>query len=408
VLPLPGLKRHRGERHDRKQRGLEASLHVHAVLGIEEELSSRDIHQIIRDMNNRGTTVVRPKSSKGAVASGRVHLSPLRGIPAVLEQLGVQSAAVLDAAGIRYEDFADPLHSEPFDKVDRLLGACVARTGCQHFGLLLSPHVELRSFGIVGRLARHAATVGDALRELTQYFALHDSGGSIRLAVTGDTATLSYGIHVTGIRNADQIYDFAVAGMCNVLRELCGPDWRPVVTLLPRRRPADIRPYRDVIQSPLRFDALQAAVAFQAQYLERPVPEADTLLHEVLDSRVAAETAGLDPVFHGDVRRAIRDLLAAGRCSRAAVARRLGLHERTLGRRLHAVGTTFQELLDATRAEIARQLLHDTRSTVARVARALGYSDPTAFTRAFRAWTGLTPREFRARFDADRGPGPSR
>jgi AraC-like DNA-binding protein len=72
------------------------------------------------------------------------------------------------------------------------------------------------------------------------------------------------------------------------------------------------------------------------------------------------------------------------------------MHERGLGRRLQATGTTFQHLLDDTREAIARQLLRDTHVPVARVATALGYGDPTVFTRAFARWTGHTPSDFRA------------
>jgi AraC-like DNA-binding protein len=85
-----------------------------------------------------------------------------------------------------------------------------------------------------------------------------------------------------------------------------------------------------------------------------------------------------------------------GECCREAVARRLNLHPRTLVRRLQESGTTYQILLDEMRAQTAKQLLHDTRSPVSRIAASLGYGDPTVFTRAFRRWTGLSPREFRA------------
>jgi AraC-like DNA-binding protein len=324
-----------------------------------------------------------------------VRISPLRGIPAVLESFGVASAPLLRAARIRKEDFEDPFRSEPFDRLDRLLGACVSRTGCDHFGLLMSQYVDLAAFGIIGRLARHSTSVGSALAELTKYFSLHDGGGSIRLSVKEDLAILSYGIHVPGVRNADQVYDLSVAAMCRILAELCGPEWRPVVVLLPRRRPADIQPYRNVLRAPLRFDSLQAAVAFPVSFLSRPVPASDALLHQLLEARAAADSTGADADFRGEVRRAIRDLLAAGRCSRFATAEHLGLHERTLGRRLQSAGTTFQEMLDSTRAEMARQLLQDTRLPIARVAAALGFSDATAFTRAFRTWAGVTPRSFR-------------
>jgi AraC-like DNA-binding protein len=101
-------------------------------------------------------------------------------------------------------------------------------------------------------------------------------------------------------------------------------------------------------------------------------------------------------MLHGDVRRTIRLLLPACQCSRADVAKRLAIHPRTLGRRLQESGATFQALLDDMRAQIANQLLLDTRLPVARIATSVGYEDPTIFTRAFARWTGRTPSEFRA------------
>lgn len=359
-------------------------------------LSACDIRQTIRDMRNPPASRASPSQARTTWAA-RVRISPLRGIPKLLEDFGVASGPVLRAARIRREDFENPFHSEPFDRIDRLLDKCVARTGCRHFGLLLSQHVDLSAFGIVGRLARHSASVGQALSELAKYFSLHDSGGSIGLSIKGDVAFLSYGIHVPGLKNADQVYDFSVAVMCNLMVELCGPDWRPVVAHLPRRRPADILNYRQIIRAPLRFDSLQAGIAFPADCLGRSVPTADAVLHQLLETRAAADTAGADAPFHSEVRRAIRMLLGSGSCSRSATANHLGVHERTLNRRLQSSGTTFQELLDSTRSEMAKQLLHDTSLSVGKVAAALGYSDATAFARAFRTWTGSTPRTFRVR-----------
>jgi AraC-like DNA-binding protein len=168
--------------------------------------------------------------------------------------------------------------------------------------------------------------------------------------------------------------------------------------LLPRKRPADIRPYRQHFAAPLRFDSVIAAVVFPESHLSRPIVDADPLLHRLLFDNAELAIAATDPMLHIDVRRTIRQLMNR-QCSRAEVARRLGMHERTLGRRLQASGTTFQRLLDETRLDMALQLLRDTRVQVARVAAALGYRDPTVFTRAFTRWTGLTPSQFRAELD---------
>jgi AraC-like DNA-binding protein len=351
-------------------------------------------------MPRRDTSAQREAAK--AAAAARTHLGPFRGVPDLLAAMGIPWEPILRSARITREDLDDPERSAPFDRVDRLLGECVACSGCRHFGLLIGQGVDLRSFGIPGRLALTAPTVGDALTALARHFVLHDSGGSPRVAVNEGTAILSYGIHVPGVRNADQVYDLSVAAMCNILRQLCGSEWRPDFVTLPRERPRDIRSYRDVLQSPLRFNALQAAVVFPSHWLTRPLPDADAFLYRLLESRAVQEAADRDPLLSRETRRAVHELMQSGDCSRAAVAGKLGLHERTLGRRLQAAGTTFRQLLDATRGDVAKQLLLDTRSPIGRIAESLGYTDATAFTRAFRGWTGMTPREFRTRSRPDR------
>lgn len=328
--------------------------------------------------------------------AARSRTTALRGLPQVLDKFGVPVDPILRTAGLRREDLEDPERSATFGDIDRLIGLCVRKTKCAHLGLLLGECVNLQTFGVVGRVSRNASTVGAALRELASFFLLQDSGGTLSVSIHDGTVTFSYGIHVPGLHHLDQMYDLSVAAMANVMRQLCGADWRADYVLLPRRRPADIRPYREHFIAPLRFDSTLAGITFPEKLLSQRISDADFFLHARLIERAATDLAQAGPAELIDVRRAIRVLLMARRCSRGSVARQLGLHERTLGRRLQATGTTFQRLLNETRAEIAKQLLRDTRVTVARVGTSLGYEDPTVFTRAFTRWTGKTPREFRA------------
>jgi AraC-like DNA-binding protein len=345
-----------------------------------------------RDRDSRPAGV--PQSLRAPAA--RTRLTALRGLPPVLESFGVACEPILKTARLTRADLEDPERSAPFADLDRLVGLCVRETKCAHFGLLMGQYINIQTFGVAGRVARNAPSVGAALNDLAGYFVLHDNGGSINVSIHEGSVTFSYGIHVTGLRNSSQVYDLAVAAMVNVLRQLCGQTWRPDAVLLPRRRPENIRPYRDYFLAPLRFDSILAAIVFPEHCLTQPIADADPLLRTLLADNASTAIARRDPIMHGDVRRAIRLLLLPRQCSRAEVARRLGLHERALGRRLQATGTTFQRLLDDTREEIARQLLCDTNIPVARVAAALGYGDATVFTRAFTRWTGHTPSEFRA------------
>jgi hypothetical protein len=116
------------------------------------------------------------------------------------------------------------------------------------------------------------------------------------------SVTFSYGVHVTGLRNGDQVYDMAVAAMVNFLRQLCGSTWRPDAVLLPRRRPANIRPYRDYFLAPLRFDSLPAAIVFPEHLLTQPIVDADPLLRTLLAENASTAISRRDPVMHGDVR----------------------------------------------------------------------------------------------------------
>ncbi len=360
----------------------------------------RDSESIIRDMGTyAGSARGKQSQRREAGLPAMVHLTPLSGIPEVLEHFGVRSEPVLEAAGITREQLRDPEASASFSVVNELLCTCARRTRCPHLGLLLSAYANLRSLGIAGRLARNADTVGTALKDLTTYFALHDSGGSLSLAISGDATIFSYGIHVAGVRNFDHAYDLSVGIMSNILRELCGPDWQPDRVFLPRPRPPDTRPYQNFFNAPIHFNAMQAGLAFQASWLARPVVDSDAVIYELLKHEVSADRVGNNPMLYMEVRRAIRRLLPHGQCSRGDVARCLDLHERTMGRRLQSAGTTFQRLLDTTRSEMAKQLLHDTSKPVGEIGALLGFKDPTVFTRAFRRWTGRTPREFRNHID---------
>ena len=346
----------------------------------------------------RGGRRRRPAGSPRPAAestTARAHTAALRGLPLVLKRFGVPTEPILQAVNLRLADLNDPDHSTSFADLDRLLGLCIRRTKCGHFGLLVGQYIDLQLLGVAGRLARNAPSVGAALQELAAFFALHDSGGSLRLAIHEGRVTFGYGIYVPGLAHTHQLCDLAVAAIANVMRQLCGTDWKPDVVLLPRERPADIRPYRQHFAAPLRFDSVIAAVVFPESHLSQAIADADPLLHRLLADSAEAAIAATDPILHTEVRRTIR-LLMHRQCSRGQVARRLGMHERTLGRRLQASGTTFQRLLDETRLDMARQLLRNTRVPVARVAAALGYHDPTVFTRAFARWTGQTPSRFRA------------
>ena len=134
---------------------------------------------------------------------------------------------------------------------------------------------------------------------------------------------------------------------------------------------------------------------FSRDWLDVGQPGADAELQRLLQKQI-----DVLEVKHGDefpeiVRGVLRSALVTGHASAGQVAARFSMHTRTLSRRLEDFGTGFQELVDEGRFEIARQMLEDTKLDVGQIAASLGYARASAFSRAFRRWSGTTPALWR-------------
>ena len=317
-------------------------------------------------------------------------------ILAVLDSFGVDPRDVLNEAGIDPAMFEDPGNLITYAARDRLFKHCVAKTGCPHFGLLVGQRMDLSSFGLVGLLMKTSPTVGDALRNLVNFLHLHSQGAVAALGLDDDLAVLTYDAFESGLEATDQTGDGAVAMMLNMLRTLCGPEFRPKEASFTHRRPDDIEPFRKLFRVPLYFDAKHYALVFSRDWLAVQPPGADNELQhfvrEQIDNREA--THSLD--FPDQVRSVLRSALMVGQCSEEQIALLFSMHSHTLSRRLEADGTSFHELVDECRFEIARQMLKDTSLSVAQIGAALCYSRSSSFIRAFRRWSGTTPAKWRA------------
>lgn len=326
-----------------------------------------------------------------------VRIGTAQAVPEVLRALGVDPVEVLAKAGVEPALFDDPDSRISFAKRSHLIQLCVARTGCAHFGLLVGAQGGLHSLGLVGLLIKYSPDVGTALSALTRHLHHHGHGGVVTLSQYQDMATLGYQVYLPACEATDQIGDAAVAIMFNILRSLCGPDWKPSEVLFAHRCPDDVGPFHRLFEAPLRFDAEQNAMVFKADDLERGLSTSDPALHRLLRQQVdALETWGADDLPR-QVRRVLRAALANGHSGVDDVAATFAMHSRTLSRRLRAFGTSFRVLVDEARFETARQMLEQSTMDVRQIALLLGYADASAFTRAFRRWSGATPASWRAK-----------
>ena len=324
-----------------------------------------------------------------------VRIGTLMALPAVLRSLGANPVEVLAEVGYDLTLFDDPDNRITYTARNHLFAHCVTRTSCQHLGLLIGRQTGLDSLGMVGLLVKYSPDVGTALRNLVRCLHLHVRGAVTSLETDGDTASLSYEIYQPGVEATTQIGDGAVAIMYNIMRTLCGPDWKPAEVRFAHRKPDDVRPFRQFFRSSLRFDTEQNAVVFAADWLDLRLTEADPELRRLLQQQIDVLEVTYGDDLPGQVRSVLRTALLTGHARSDQVAALFSIHSRSLSRRLKGFGTSFQELLDEGRFEIARQMLEDTRMEVSQIAMTLDYADASAFTRAFRRWSGTTPAQWR-------------
>ena len=319
-------------------------------------------------------------------ASQRV--GPLAEIPGLLRGFGCDPAEVMSNAGLDADSCDAPESRIPFIAVGRLLHECAVKTGCERFALVVGQRMRLSQLGLPGQLLRHSPTLGAAIRTFAVYQHLNTEGMAKFLLERDGMATLGTVVYQKGTEHVDQIYDIDLAATLTVIRELCGRRWSPERVLISHTKPVDAVFYRRFFQAPCRFDSERTALLFPAAILDQTLPSGDAGRLRALEAQGRARSDfGL--VFR--LRRALRTLLVAEAVSGDEVARLLSMHRRTLNRRLRGEGTTFQELLDEVRFEAACQFLDASRIPITEIASSLGYAETSAFSRAFRRWSGASP-----------------
>ncbi|HBB23517.1 MAG TPA: AraC family transcriptional regulator, partial [Pseudomonas sp.] len=186
------------------------------------------------------------------------------------------------------------------------------------------------------------------------------------------------------------------AGCLTFCRWLTGDALRPLEVCFQGPQPADLEPYRQLFQAPLRFGAPRYALLFREADVNTPLPTANEALAQLHD-RFAGEYLSrfADSRVMHRARQILCRLLPQGEPRREAVAQALCLSERTLQRRLQEEGGSFQQLLDDTRRDLAEQYLAQPDLAPLEIAYLLGFADPSNFYRAFKRWFGVTPGEYR-------------
>lgn len=332
----------------------------------------------------------------GVVAKGMVRVGTMMPALDLLREHGVEVDRTLAEFGLDEAYLEDPDNTVPYAILGLFVRRCAQLTGIPHFGLLIGRRLNASMLGPVGFLVGSAPNVRPALNELARHFHLHNPNAAVDVVEDDNFVALRFTLLLPRMDGWEHILDAAMGTAFNLVRKLCGTGWKPGEVRLAHERPTDVAPYLEFFGPNVQFDADESAVVFASKWLDTPVATADPMLHIAMAKRVRELELTKSEDLVSQVRRMLPSLIAARTGSIGIVAKLLDLSVRTLNRRLADECTTFVRLRDEARHTAACQLLERTRMQASEISDRLGYSNPSAFTRAFERWSGKGPSEWRA------------
>ncbi|WP_120512192.1 AraC family transcriptional regulator [Photobacterium salinisoli] len=306
----------------------------------------------------------------------------------------VKVGPLIREAGLPSDVFTHPEHLILFRRFTRLMTLAQLRFNIPLVGLKFGLYQGTAAIGPLFHLISNAQNVEQALHELINNFYLHSEGAEIRLVETDDLVVLCYNPSLEIDDDVAPITEVAIGVGLRLLQLFFGKQWKPKHIFFQHLPLASVTEYDAVLQQTPDFNSLYNGLGFERQWLKQPLVNADPSLHRLVKQHIQRlEDVTLDKIPE-QVRRVLYGLLPNGKGSLTDVAQFMMLSSRTLQRYLKDEGTSFKIILEETRKKMATRYLRESNMSLTQLAEVLGYADNVAFSRAFCAWFGLTPRQW--------------
>jgi AraC-like DNA-binding protein len=329
----------------------------------------------------------------------------VKGVADMFASQGVDVPSLFEAAGLDIELLEKPDARFSADDITRLWDLAVTRSGRPALGLDRELAARYVNFDVVGYAMLSSPTLRAGLESFARYLSLISDAATFEVQPERRGAWLILGHMGNTLRIPRQRQEYGLLALLMACRWLTRREVRPLAVESIFPEPADFHPYRMAFECPLRFDQPATRMLLATSDLESAIPSRNAsmyALHErVMEDRLASlgNARTSYRVSEEIVRR-----LHQGEPRREEIAASLALTDRTLQRRLHAEKTSYQQLLDEARRELARKYLADEHYSLGQVADLLGFVDQSNFFRATKRWFGMPPGQYRQKLAAA-GPG---
>lgn len=320
------------------------------------------------------------------------------GVVKFIERLGGDVDRIFGNAGIAPDLAGEPTLKLKLSSYCNLFEEASRRTQNDNFGLWFGNQFQPRDLGMWGYAIVSSPTLGAALENLVGLFPYHQESSTMRLVTApNNMARLEYQIRSPEILERRQDAELSLGMFLNVFRECCGPHWTPEEVHFEHPRPQLWKEHQTAFDAPIYFSQPTNALIFQPALLERPMPHRDlrlmAMMQTCLESLGSSRSAG-EGLFDR-VRAAIRVKLPNGYPSLERIAAELRVQPAAVQRDLAEHGLTYKDAVEGMRKNLAQMYLGQRQLPLTEIAFLLGYSELSAFSRAFTRWTGVSPRAYR-------------
>ncbi len=317
---------------------------------------------------------------------------------ALKEEYGLDPAPVFAEADLELPPFNTPQLRYPQSNMRRLWAAAKEASGDEEIGLKTGWYVQPGHLYALGYSFLASSTLLGAFRRIERYVQVMSTASvELRVEDVGDGYSFSADWPEESTTPPREAIDAGMTALLALSDAVSEKPVRPIRAEL--TCPPDVHPegYRNALSAPVKFSSALGVLIFDRETLEAPLPRATPEVAKAADRIAEQYLDSLDPhKVASAVRRLLIEMLPSGRVDQDRISRRLNRSTSTLQRQLQAEGHSYREVLESTRRSLAETYLADGRHSHAQIAYLLGFSEQSNFSRAFRRWTSMSPREYQA------------
>lgn len=314
----------------------------------------------------------------------------------LLHHCGSQVQPLLAEAGIDAAVLSDPECEAP---VSNFIALCelIGQRIDPNFGLKAGEAIDGTMLGAFGHAIRSAASVGQALRCLSRFMVVHMQSTRIDVEIGEKSVVIEYQVTDPTIVQRRQDAELTLSLLHTDLVDITGTPLQPLRVDFEHSAPPDVSLHKRIFACPLYFGQSINRIHYSRSILDLPLRTADPRLYRVLESVLEEQrkNRSLNLDFLGWLSHSIASSLASGEISLEQIAGDRGMSGRTLQRRLRDLDLEFSDLVENVRRATALEYIANSDYSLTEVALLVGYSEASSFSRAFRRWTNLTPRQYR-------------